>query len=127
MIHVVGGFQHVYLPHHLVHGAKAEFGHDLAQVLCQEREQVDDVLRLAGKQRPQLGVLGGHAHRTGVQVALAHHDATLGDQGGGRHSEFFGSQQNGDRNVAPGFDLPVGLHGDAAAQIVLYQRLVGFG
>ena len=40
---------------------------------------VHHMLRLTGKFLAQLGVLRGHAHRAGVQVALAHHDAAHRD------------------------------------------------
>jgi hypothetical protein len=65
--------------------------------------------------------------RAGIQVALAHHDAAHGDQRHGGKAELFGAQQRGDHHVAAGLQLAVGLHADAAAQIVEQQHLLRFG
>ena len=65
----------VHTPHHLRHRAEAELRHDLAKLLGDEEEVVDDVLRLAGEPGAQDRILGGHPHRAGVEVAFAHHDA----------------------------------------------------
>ena len=75
----------------------------------------------------QRRILRGDAHRTGVQVALAHHDAAHGDQRRGGEAELLGAQQRGDGDVAAGLQLAVGLHADAAAQIVQHQHLLRFG
>ena len=72
-------------------------------------------------------VLGGDAHRAGVQVALAHHDAAHGDQRRGGEAELLGAQQRGDDDVAAGLQLAVRLDADAAAQVVHHQHLLGFG
>ena len=50
---------------------KPELGEQLAHLLGDELEEVLDELGLAGEARPQLGVLGGDAHRAGVEVADA--------------------------------------------------------
>ena len=72
-------------------------------------------------------VLGGDADRAGVEMALAHHDAAGGDQRRGREAELVGAEQRADHHVAAGADAAVDLHGDAAAQPVGDQRLVGLG
>ena len=72
-------------------------------------------------------ILRGNAHRTGVQVALAHHDAAHGDQRRGREAEFLRAQQRRDHDVAAGLQLAVGLHVDASAQIVQQQHLLRLG
>ena len=77
--------------------------------------------------RAQRRILRGDAHRAGVQVALAHHDAAHGDQRRGGEAELLGAQQRGDGDVAAGLQLAVGLHADAAAQIVHHQHLLRFG
>ena len=74
----------------------------------------------------QLRILRRDAHRAGVQVALAHHDAAHRDQRRGGEPEFLGAQQRGDGHVAAGLELAVGLHDDAAAQIVQHQHLLRF-
>ena len=92
-----------------------------------EEHEVDDMLRLAGEFLAKLGVLRGDADRAGIEMADAHHDAAGGDQRAGAETEFFRAQQRGDRDIAAGFDLPVGLQNDAAAQIVQHQSLLRFG
>ena len=82
---------------------------------------------LAGELAAQHRVLRGHAHRAGVQVAFAHHDAALHHQRRGGKAEFVGPEQRADNDVAAGFHLAVGLHADATAQAVEHQRLLGFG
>ena len=97
-----------------------------AHLLGDEEEEVDHVLGLAREARAQHRVLRGDAHRAGIQVALAHHDAAHRDQRRGGESEFLGAQQRGDHHVAAGLQLAVGLHADAAAQIVQQQHLLRF-
>ncbi|MPM13782.1 hypothetical protein SDC9_60141 [bioreactor metagenome] len=111
----------------LLQGAEAELGEDLADLLGDVLEEGDDELRLAGELRPQLRVLGGHAHRAGVQVADPHHHAALDHQRGGRESELLGAQQRRDDDVAAGLHLAVGLDDDPVAQPVGDQRLLGLG
>ena len=75
----------------------------------------------------QRRILRGDAHRAGIQMALAHHDAAHGDQRRGGEAELFRAQQRGDGHVAAGLQLAIGLHADAAAQIVHHQHLLRFG
>ena len=119
--------EHLHLADHLVEGAVAHRGHDLAHLFGDEEEEVDDVLGLAGEVRAQHRVLGRDADRAGVEMALAHHDAAGRDQRRGREAELVGAEQRADHHVAAGADAAVDLHGDAAAQAVGHQRLVGFG
>ena len=60
-------------------------------------------------------------------MALAHHDAAGRDQRRGREAELVGAEQRAHHHVAPGADAAVDLHGDAPAQPVDHQRLVGLG
>ena len=122
-----GGIDLVHAAHHFIDGAEAEFGHVLANLLGEKEEEVDHVLRLALEARAQNRILCRDAHRTGVQVALAHHDAAHGDQRHGGEAELFRAEQCGDHYVAAGLQLAVGLHPDAAAQIVEQQHLLRFG
>ena len=122
-----GGVDLVHAAHHLVDGAEAELGHVLAHLLGDEEEEVDHVLGRAGEARAQHRVLRGDAHRAGVQVALAHHDAAHRDQRRGGKAELFRAEQRGDHHVAAGLQLAVGLHADAAAQIVEQQHLLRLG
>ena len=85
------------------------------------------MLWLARELLAQLGVLRGHAHGAGVEVALAHHDAAFHHQRSGGKAEFIRAQQRADDDVTTGLHLAVGLHADAAAQAVEHQGLLGFG
>ncbi len=72
-------------------------------------------------------VLGGDAHRAGVEVALAHHHAAGRNQRRGGETELVGAEKGADHHVSAGTDTAIDLHGNAAAQLVADQRLVGFG
>ena len=122
-----GGIDLVHAAHHLIDGAEAEFGHVLADLFGDKEEEVDHVLGLALEARAQNRILRRDAHRAGIQVALAHHDAAHGDQRHGGEAELLRAEQCGDDYVAAGLELAVGLHPDAAAQIVKQQYLLGFG
>ena len=110
--------RHCGLADHLVEGAEAERGHDLAHLLGDEEEVVDDVLGLALELGAQHRVLRRDADRAGVEVALAHHDAAGGDQRRGREAELVGAEQRADRPRRGRAHAAVDLHGDAAAQPV---------
>ena len=119
--------EHLHLPDHLVEAAIAQLRHQLAHLFGDEEEVIDDVLGLAPEALAQHRVLGGDADRAGIEMALAHHDAAGGDQRRGGETEFVGAEQRADDDVAAGADAAVDLHGDAAAQPVGDQRLVGLG
>ena len=134
-IHALGlpmgdGFFQVNLVHpadHFGHGAEAQLGHDLAQLFRDKEEVVDHMLGRAGETLAQDGVLRRHAHRAGVEMAFAHHDAARRDQGRGGEAKFVGPQQGADGNVAARAKAAIDLHGNAAAQAVQHQCLLGFG
>ena len=119
--------EHLRLADHLGEGAEAERGHVLAHLLGDEEEVVDDVLGLALELGAQHRVLRGDAHRAGVEMALAHHDAAGSDERRGREAELVGSEQRADDHVAAGAHAAVDLHGDAPAQPVQDERLVRLG
>ena len=112
---------------HFREGAEAQPRHDLAQFLCDEEEVVDHVLGLAGEALAQDRVLRGHAHRAGVEMALAHHDAARRDQGRGREAELVGAQQRADGDVAAGAESTINLNCNTSAQPVQHQRLLRLG
>ena len=66
----------------------AQLRHDVAHFFGDKEEIVHHMLGLARKLLAQQGVLGGHAHRAGVEVAFAHHDATFDHQRCGGKTEF---------------------------------------
>ena len=90
-------------------------------------KKVVDELGLAVEALAQLGVLGGDAHRAGVEVADPHHDAARHHQRGGGEAELLGPEQGADDDVAPGLHLPVDLDHDPVPQAVDHQGLLGLG
>src|ERR1039457_2317494 len=69
------GVDLVHAADHFVDSAEAKLSHMLSHLFGEEEEEVDHMLWLAGEAGTQYGVLRCDTHRTGVQVALAHHDA----------------------------------------------------
>ena len=106
---------------------KPELGEDFADFLGEELEEVDHEFGLAVEPGPQLRVLRRDAHRAGVQVADAHHDAAGDHQRGGGETELLAAEQRGDDDVAAGLELAVHLHHHAVAQAVEHQGLLGLG
>ncbi len=73
------------------------------------------------------GILRRDAHRAGVQVADAHHDAAHHHQRRRGEAELLGAEQRADHDVAAGLHLAVHLHDDAVAQLVQHQHLLRLG
>ena len=60
-------------------------------------------------------------------MAFAHHDAAGCDQRSRGEAKLFSTEQSGDRDVATGLQLAVGLNHNAPAQIVHHEHLLGLG
>ena len=114
-------------PDQLVELAHPHLRHQFAQLFGDEKEIVDHMLGLTGELAAQCRILGRHTHRTGIEVALAHHDAAFDDKRRGGKTELVSAEQSADQYIATGLHLPVGLHANATAQTVENQRLLGFG
>ena len=119
-------FDHVGPADHFIESTEAKPRHDLPRLLSNKKQVVHDVLGLAMKLLSQLGVLRCNPHRTGVQVTLTHHDAAQRDQRCRRKSDFFGTEQRPDHDVATCLDAAVCLEGHSTAKIIHHQGLVGF-
>ena len=72
--------EHLRLSNEFVEAAIAHGGHQFAHFLGDEEEEVDDMLGQADEALAQHRVLRRDADRTGVEMALAHHDAAGGDR-----------------------------------------------
>src|SRR5208282_521653 len=70
--------EHLHLPDHLVEAAIAHCCHQRAHFLRDKEEIVDDMFRQPREPLAQNRVLRSDADWTGVQMALAHHDAASG-------------------------------------------------
>ena len=57
----------------------------------------------------EVGVLGGNTHRTGIQVALAHHDTAQNDERGSTKAKLLGTQQGHENDITTSLDLSVNL------------------
>ena len=57
----------------------------------------------------------------------AHHNAAKRHQRRGSETKLFGPQQRGDGHIPPRLELAIGLHRDAAAQVVEHEGLMRFG
>ena len=121
------GIEQVGCADQVVEAADAELRHQGTRLFGHEEEVVDDVLGLAGEFLAQHRILRGHAHRTGVEVAFAHHDAAFDHQRRGGESELIGAQNCTDHHIAAGLHLAVGLQAHAPAQTVEHQGLLGLG
>ena len=107
--------------------AGAERGQVPADLLGQQPEQGDDVVGGPLNLARRSSCLGGDSHRAGVQMALAHHLATEGEQRKRPEPEALGTEQGGDHHIPTGPQPAVGLQGHMAAETVGDQHLVGFG
>src|SRR6202158_3461322 len=116
--------EHIDAPDHFIYAAEAEVGHILPHLLRQKEEEVDDVLWLTLKLLAQHGILRGDAHRTSIEMALAHHDAAHRNQRRGGETEFFSPEQRRYHDIAPSLQFPIRLHADSTAQIVQQEHLL---
>src|SRR4051794_7252425 len=103
---------HIDLADRLVDAAETQLGEVAPDVLGDKPEVVLHEFRLAVEPRSQLGVLGGDAHRAGVEMADPHHDASGHHQWCGGETEFLCTEQHCDNDVARGAHTTVALHGD---------------
>ncbi len=111
----------------LVDRADTQCRHQLAHFLGDEAEERLHELRLAAEGLAQLGILGGDADRTGVEVTDAHHHAAHHHQRRGGEPELLGAEQRRHHHVAAGLELAVDLDDDAVAQLVAQQHLLRLG
>ena len=120
------GVDGLHPANHFLHRAETQLRHNFPQLLGYEKEVVDDIFRLAGKAFPQFRVLSGNAYGAGVQMAFPQHNATADNQRSRGKADFIRPQQESDSRVPAGFQLPIGLHHNAAAEVVGDQYLLGF-
>ncbi len=119
--------QHVGTAYHFVKFSHPYFGKCLANLLRKEFEEVYNVLGTSHKPLSKLLVLGGNAHRTGVEMAFAHHHASKHYKCACGETVLFGSEHSHDNHITRGLKLTVGLQFHLTAQIVDDKRLLGFG
>mmetsp|Transcript_90221 Transcript_90221/g.255078 ORF Transcript_90221/g.255078 Transcript_90221/m.255078 type:complete len:770 (-) Transcript_90221:2977-5286(-) len=109
----------------LVECAATQRRHDFTGVLGHHEHEIYHVLGLTGELLAQFGVLRGDTDWASIEVALAHHNAAQGDQGGCGHRHLLCSKKSGHDHVPPSADLTVRLHRHTIAEAVEHQCLVG--
>ena len=122
----VAHFEFVDAANHLIDGAEPKLCHQFADFFGDVVHEVHHGVGATHEFLAQLGVLGRDSNGAGVFVAHAHHEATEGYQRGGGKTEFLGTEEAGDRDIAPGLELPVGFNNNAGAKVVEQEGLVGF-
>ena len=90
----------------ILEASESQRGQDLARLLGDEEEEVDDVLRRALESLAKLGILCRDPDRARVQVTGPHHDAASGDQRRGREAHLVGAQQRSDHTSRPVLSCP---------------------
>src|SRR5690606_24444499 len=103
---------------HLVEAAAAELGEDFAYLFGDEGHEVDDLLGRPCEPGAEFLILRADAHRAGVRVALAHHDAPHRDEAQCPDAIFLGAKDRRDHDVAPGLEAAVGAQPDPVAQAI---------
>ena len=85
-------FYQLCMPDDIIQRAEAHLRQIFTHLFGQERKVVDQMVCLAQEMLTQSRILCGHAHRTGVHVALTHHHTTQYNQGGGTETELISPQ-----------------------------------
>ena len=104
---------------------QAKRGEDLANVFGDEAHKVDHLVRVAREVRAQGFVLRTHAHRTGVGMALAHHDAAHGDERRRTDPVFLRAQHGRNHNIPARAQAAICPQCDLFTEIIEREHLMG--
>ena len=118
--------QHLRAADHLVNRAEAQHSHIFAHLLRDKVHKVHHIFRLAMELFAQLRILRSNAHRTGVEIANAHHNAAQGYQRCRRKAKLLSAKQRRNNNIASCHQLAVSFQRHAVTQIIQKQRLMRF-
>ena len=121
------GVEHLGVADRLVDAAEPELGQVLRMSSAMNRKKFSTNSGLPLNRARSSGFWVATPDRAGVEVADPHHDAARHHQRRGGEAELLGAEQRGDDHVAGGAHAAVALHGDAVAQPVEHQRLLGVG
>ena len=125
LIQILPHLQQIRAAYQLIHSPHAQSGHVFPQFPGNKSHEILHILRLASEMFPKLRILGSYAHRTGVQVADPHHDASQRHQGRCGKAEFLRPQDGGDGHVPAAHQLAVRLNAHLVPEPVLNQCLMG--
>mmetsp|Transcript_51253 Transcript_51253/g.111214 ORF Transcript_51253/g.111214 Transcript_51253/m.111214 type:complete len:319 (+) Transcript_51253:2624-3580(+) len=109
-----------------VHRSEAELGQQSSNLLGNEGQIVDDMLRQPLEFLPELRVLRRDPHWARVEVALAHHDTAYGDERRSGEAKALGTEEGRNDNVTACSQLPVRLQRHTTAEAVEHEGLVRF-
>ena len=98
-----------------------------AHLLSQESKVVHHIFGTTLEMLTQLRILGSHAHRTGVGIALAHHHTTQHNERQRTKRELVGSQHRHNDDVFGSLQLAISLEAHLIAKSVHHQCLLCFG
>ena len=89
-----------------------------------KRDQIDHFIRRSRKLFAQIFVLHTDPNRTGIALALTHHNTAHRDQRRRADPVFFGPQHRRDHNIAPRAQTTIGAQRHTVAQVVHRQHLM---
>src|SRR5712691_10731569 len=98
----------------------------MAHFLSQRTEVRNHHLRFARESCAQLFVLGGDSHWASIEMALARHDASDGQQRGCAKAEFVRAENRSQHDVAREFQAPVHAERESGTEARANQRVMSF-
>ena len=104
--------------------AHAKFCHIFPKFLCNEFHEIHDIFRLTAEILTKFRILCRNTNRTGIQITYTHHDATHRYQRCCRKSEFFRTQNRGNRHITTGHQFSVCFNTNFITKTVHNQCLV---
>ncbi len=116
--------QHVGPANDFIQSSESHDAQEFADFLGDEEEVLDHLFGRAAELCAEDRVLRCDTHRASVEVALPHHDAAHGDQGGRRKAVLLGAQACRDDDVAPSFELTISLQAHPSSQPIADQGLL---
>ena len=111
---------------YLIQPLKAERGQNFAHLFCDMGKELHHLFRCAFEFCPQIITLGTYPYRTGVGMALTHHDTAHRYQRRSADTKFVRPQHGGHNNIAAGFQTAIGTQYHLVAQAVHGEHLMHF-
>jgi len=103
---------------HFIYSPDPDLRHPFPQIPGDKPHKVLHIFRLSTETLPQLGALGCHAYRTGIQIAHTHHNTADGDQRPCSEAIFLCSQKRRHSDVAPSQQLTVCFNNHPVTEVV---------
>ncbi len=106
-IHSGAGAEAVVPAGELAEGTHTKLREAMAHFFGERTEVGDDHFGFAGESGAELFVLRGDSDGASIEMALARHDATDGEERGGAKAEFVGAKNGGQDDIAGEFQASV--------------------